>query len=427
MRNERSIQAVANSGFSKHFVKPLYDSYCFSRIPDTVLQLLTGESERPLPADVVGGSWDRPDVVVLFLIDGFGWEFFDGFSSKYPFLHRYESHGIASKITSQFPSTTAAHVTTINTGLEVGESGVYEWFYYEPLVDRMIAPLLFSYAGDHELNTLLESKISPVEFYPQRTLYQKLNERGVKSYVMQHEGIAHSPYSKSMFNGAENLPFLQLRNGLQKVVEICKKPQHQPTYIYLYFGDIDAMGHRHGISSVQFADAVDYCWKMFEECFLGPIQEVNKKIATIITADHGMVPVEPKRTFYLNKVFPDITESFKKNRAGMPLVPAGSCRDFFLHIEDGQLLSLKKQLEKQFDGVAEIYLTAELIKAGFFGSKAPSESLMNRIGNLVILPYEDQSIWWFHKHRFEQHFYAAHGGLTREEMESIFLFQTFGK
>ncbi len=427
MRNERSIQAVAESRFSKHFLKPLYDSYCFSKIPDTILQMLTGNSQNPLPVDVVGGSWERPDVVVLFLIDGFGWEFFDGFSSKYPFLHRYENEGIASKITSQFPSTTAAHVTTINTGLEVGESGVYEWFYYEPLVDRMIAPLLFSYAGDHELNTLIESKINPAKFYPQRTLYQKLNERGIKSYVMQHEGIAHSAYSKSMFNGAENLPFLQLRSGLQKVIEICKQPLHQPTYIYLYFGDIDAMGHRHGISSAQFADAVDYCWKMFEECFLGPIQGVDKKIATIITADHGMVPVEPKRTFYLNKIFPDIADSFKKNRAGVPLVPAGSCRDFFLHIEDTQLLSVKKQLENQFDGVAEIYLTEELIKKGFFGSKAPSKLLMNRIGNLVILPYVDQSIWWFHKHRFEQHFYAAHGGLTREEMESIFLFQTFGK
>ena len=426
MRNERSIQAVANSGFSKHFVKPLYDSYCFSRIPGTVLKLLTGKSDHTLPVDVMGGEWERPDVVVLFLIDGFGWEFFDGYASKYPFLHRYESEGIASKITSQFPSTTAAHVTTINTGLEVGESGVYEWFYYEPLVDRMIAPLLFSYAGDHELNTLLESKIDPVEFYPKKTLYQKLNEKGVKSYVMQHEGIAHSPYSKSMFNGAENLPFLQLRNGLQKVVELCKKPHQQPTYIYLYFGDIDAMGHRHGITSVQFADAVDYCWKMFEECFFVPMQDVKNKVSAMITADHGMVPVEPKRTFYLNKVFPDIADSFKKNRAGIPLVPAGSCRDFFLHIEDTQLGSVKKQLEKQFDGVAEIYLTEELIQKGVFGSKAPSKLLMDRIGNLVILPYKDQSIWWFHKHRFEQHFYAAHGGLTRDEMESIFLFHTFG-
>jgi hypothetical protein len=44
------------------------------------------------------------------------------------------------------------------------------------------------------------------------------------------------------------------------------------------------------------------------------------------------------------------------------------------------------------------------------------------VGNLVILPYEHEAIWWYEKGRFEQHFYAAHGGLTRKEMETIFLF-----
>ena len=197
---------------------------------------------------------------------GLGGNFFDDMDHDIPFLQRYEERGVTSKITSQFPSTTAAHVTTINTGLDVGQSGVYEWFYYEPLVDRMIAPLLFSYAGDHESNTLLQSS-SPAQFYPKGTFYQRLAEKGVKSYVMQHEGIAHSPYSKSMFDGAENIPFKQLRNGLEKIVDICQKPLNQPTYIYLYFGDIDAMGHRHGISSTQFTDAIEYCWTIFEEFF----------------------------------------------------------------------------------------------------------------------------------------------------------------
>ncbi len=426
MLNDLSIQAVKKSTFSSKFVKPLYDSYCFARIPETVSKLLTGEGETPFPIDVVGGTWEKPDIVILFLIDGFGWKFFDESASKYPFLQRYFNEGVASKITSQFPSTTAAHVTTVNTGLEVGQSGVYEWFYYEPLVDRMIAPLLFSYAGDHELNTLAQSKIPSERFYPTETLYQRLHQKGVKSYVMQHEGIAHSPYSRSMFKGAENIPFLQLRNGLEKVVEICKNPTPEPTYIYLYFGDIDAMGHRHGINSAQFADAVDYCWKMFEECFWHKMQGINKKIATMITADHGMVAVEPKKTYYLNKVFPDISEAFKTNAQGMPLVPAGSCRDFFLHIEDEKLLSVKERLEKQFKGIAEIYLTQELIQSGFFGRKRVSQKLLDRIGNLVILPYADESIWWFQKHHFEQHFYGAHGGLTPDEMESILLFQNFG-
>ncbi|MBI3237002.1 MAG: phosphodiesterase, partial [Chlamydiales bacterium] len=44
MYNDLSIRAVGKSCFSKRFVKPLYDSYGFSRIPDTILQLLTKEA-----------------------------------------------------------------------------------------------------------------------------------------------------------------------------------------------------------------------------------------------------------------------------------------------------------------------------------------------------------------------------------------------
>jgi hypothetical protein len=66
--------------------------------------------------------------------------------------------------------------------------------------------------------------------------------------------------------------------------------------------------------------------------------------------------------------------------------------------------------------------TSRLIEEGFFGSKTVSEDFLKRVGNLVILPYGNNSIWWYEKGRFDQKFFAMHGGLTREEMETIFLF-----
>ena len=420
MYNNASIQAVDKSRFSKRFVKPLYDSYCFSKIPDTILQLLTGKAKAPLPVDVVGGSWEKADVVVVFLVDGFGWDFFQRFGKNQPFLRRYEESGVVSKITSEFPSTTAAHVTTIHSGLDVGESGIYEWFYYEPLVDKIISPLTFSYAGDHRLDTLLESKIDPSSFYPQKTFYQDLEEKGIKSFVFQQEGISDSVYSKMLTRGAKIIPFGRFQDGLQKVAEVCKEASG-PTYLFFYLGDIDAVGHRQGIESDRFYDTIDACWKGFEECFAKSLKTNGKKVATIVTADHGMVGVNPQTTHYLNQVFPDICDFFKRNRQGEPLVPAGSCRDFFLHVEEKHFTSCKDLLEKRFQSVAEIYATEDLIGKGFFGPN-PSQKFKSRVGNLVILPYENESIWWFSKHKFEQHFHAAHGGLEKKEMESIFLF-----
>ncbi len=128
MLNQNSIEAVEASVFSCSFRKPLYESYCFSNIPGTIEKLLTGETERnQLPGDTLTGkSYDK---VVLFFIDAFGWRFFEHYKDRYPVLKRFLEHGIASKITSQFPSTTAAHATTMHSGLRVDESGVFEWFY----------------------------------------------------------------------------------------------------------------------------------------------------------------------------------------------------------------------------------------------------------------------------------------------------------
>ncbi|MBS0621209.1 MAG: alkaline phosphatase family protein [Verrucomicrobia bacterium] len=421
MINAASLQALEKAQWTSHFLRPLYDGYAFSSIPHTVEKLLTGNSGQSLPLDALGGQEETYDCVIVLLIDGFGWDFFQGYASKYPFLQK----GIASKISSQFPSTTAAHITTIHTGLEVGQTGIYEWFYYEPLIDGMGSPLLYSRAGDHVPATLLKENLDPKKVFPFETLYQKLAKQGVKSFVMQDQGIAHSPYSKTLLAGAENLPFEEFEEGLDRVVEICKKPKSVPTYCYLYFGEIDSMCHRHGMTSSQVEDAIERCWRAVETRLWEPLVATSpQKVALIVTADHGMAPVDPKKTVYLNRLLPDIAKTFKTNSQGKPLVPAGSCRDFFLHIEETHLTETEGALTKALEGIADVYPVEKLIQEGFFGKWPVSNRFLERVGNLVILPHFGESVWWWEKHRFEQHFYGAHGGLTPHEMESMVLFHT---
>ena len=46
--------------------------------------------------------------------------------------------------------------------------------------------------------------------------------------------------------------------------------------------------------------------------------------------------------------------------------------------------------------------------------------------DLVILPYQHETVWWYEAGRFEQKFYGSHGGLSREEMETLLLVQSYG-
>lgn len=59
------------------------------------------------------------------------------------------------------------------------------------------------------------------------------------------------------------------------------------------------------------------------------------------------------------------------------------------------------------------------MEMGFFGVGIPSQEFISRVGNLVILPYQDSSIWYrypgFKPHR-SLDYRGHHGGLSEEEM-----------
>jgi hypothetical protein len=100
-------------------------------------------------ADFVPGGQSRPIAHGWSWIAE-GWELFKRAAGN-ALLRRADA---IVRLTSQYPSTTTAHVTTIHTGLPVGAHGVYEWILYEPSLGRLISPLLFSYAGDERRATL---------------------------------------------------------------------------------------------------------------------------------------------------------------------------------------------------------------------------------------------------------------------------------
>jgi predicted AlkP superfamily pyrophosphatase or phosphodiesterase len=411
MLNSAAFQAVAQAHFHHNFRRPLYDSYCFSKIPATIKNLL-GNPTSGLPEGCTDGkTYDR---VILVFIDGFGWRFFDEYRDQYPFLKRFLDGGIASKITSQFPSTTAAHVSCLNTGLEVGQSGMYEWFYYEPKLDRIIAPLLFSYAGDKEVGSLAKAHVDPQTVYPEDNLYRNLN---VPAFVFQNVKIASSPCTQAMFQGANHHPYHHFAQGLQELSSLAAATSRG--YFYIYFGDFDAQAHRHGIHSKAAKAAIDECFTALEMHL-----KVPSRTALVMIADHGMTEIDPKTTVYLNREIPLLEKHIQRNREGRLLTPAGSCRDYFLHIEPSALPEVEAILSHHLKERAYIYRTEDLIEEGLFGSQEPSTAFLSRVGNLVILPTGNNSVWWYEQGRFEQKFFAMHGGLTPNELETPFLFQS---
>jgi hypothetical protein len=385
------------------FIKPHYDAGGFAGLP----QRITSAFES-----------GRYDIVLLFFIDGFGWRFFEQYQDA-AFMGHMSKHGSITKLTSQFPSTTAAHVTTIHTGLPVGVSGVHEWIYYEPSLDMTITPLLFSRAGTKERDTLKNKHADPATLYPPGQFYPHLRRLGVTPYVFGAHEYTPSTYSKAVMDGAELRGYKTLPEALVNVREVVNK-QTGPAYIYLYFDKIDALCHEYGPTSAQVeAEVQNFLWQT-NQFVQKQLAGSGKRILFLMTADHGMAEVNPQTTTYLN-THPDFAgfERFiKTNRKGKLLVPAGSARDMFLYIHEERLDEAQAFLAQRLAGRADVVPTATLMREGYFGAEI-APRFRERAGNLVVLSYLHESVWWYEKDRFEMKYYGHHGGLTPQEMETV--------
>src|SRR5262249_24628175 len=141
-------------------VQTLPGGYCFDAIPETVAWLAGAAAAPPLPRSSLAGLQPPYERVVLVLADALGWHRLTDLGDE-PFARRLLDDGHVLRLTTQFPSTTTAHVTTLCSGDPVGVSGFYEWFQYHEIVDGLVGPLLYARPGDPPGSLELE----PAAFY----------------------------------------------------------------------------------------------------------------------------------------------------------------------------------------------------------------------------------------------------------------------
>ena len=440
MLNRRSIDAVAAAANGAGEVRPLYGSYCFARIPGTVESVLTGEpNDRTLPGDALGALADRPDTVVLLFVDAFGWCFFEEFAGCTPALQRFLRDGVVSKLTAVFPSTTAAHVACLHSGLTPAENGIYEWYQYEPTAGRMIAPLLSSPAGEPGRNRI---DLAPGTLFDGETLHERLAARGVRSISVTPGEFTPSPFNDAFTRGAENAPWKKLSRGLDRLAGLAAAPGdggRGPRLIHYYYGGIDRTAHRSGPRSPAVRKAVRRFFGALESRFFRALDEgryaggrggaggdgstpagARPKICVVLTADHGMMGHDPARAVYLNQALPRIGEWLERDPGGRLKVPAGSPRDFFLHLREECFDEAVAALREALAGTAAVRPVRELVAAGYFGDAPPAPRFLARVGNAVILPHPGRAVWWREAGRFECRHRGDHGGLSPEEMEIPF-------
>jgi hypothetical protein len=408
--DEASVVAVDGARREGHAatVRPLADGYTFAALPATVERLLLGR-DGGLPRAALGDAPEHAERVVLVLLDAFGWRFFTRHAERHPLLRRFLADGAVAKLTTQFPSTTAAHVTTLHTGRPVADHGMYEWNIYEPSLDALVTPLLFSFAGDGERDTLRRAGTDPRTLYPTGTLYRRLAAGGVRCLAFHPSSFSPSTYDGVLLDGATLHPYDTLATAFGALAAaLAAEPG--PAYAYVYIDTLDATGHQHGPASEAFDAEAVRCLDAIEAA----LPALPRGTLLLLAADHGQVTVDAATTRFVNELWPGIGEHLRRDRRGRPLAPAGSARDLFLHTAPGGHARLVAGLRDLLGACAEVHATADLVAEGLFAA-APGPRLAERLGDVCVLPAPGETVWWRERGRFDMRFRGHHGGLTPDE------------
>ncbi len=408
-----SVRAVDAARRGPRSVRPLAGGYTFAALPPTVERLLAG-GDGGLPAGALGSLEPAPQRVVLVLLDAFGWRFLMRHAERHPLLRRLFADGTVAKLATQFPSTTAAHVTTLHTGRPVGEHGLYEWNMLDPGLGDIVTPMMFSFAGDRSRDTLHATGLEPAALYPEGpTLYRRLAGAGVAGFAFEPASFAPSTYDGVLLDGATLLPYRSLEDGLAAAARTLRT-QPGRAYAYVYIDAVDATGHEHGPSSPEFDAQALRCL----DAIAAVVDELPAGTLLLLAADHGQVDVDPARTMYVDELWPELARHVRRGASGRPLAPAGSPRDLFLHTRAGTREAVLAGLRSVLGERAEVRATAELVEEGLFGDR-PGERLAARVGDVCVLPGPGETVWWRERGRFEMRFRGHHGGLTPEEAETF--------
>jgi predicted AlkP superfamily pyrophosphatase or phosphodiesterase len=287
--------------------------------------------------------------VVVFLVDGLGFRNLE---------NHLDLHPVASQILSgigqaTLPSTTPVSLASLGTGLNPGLHGFLGSTMYLAENDSILQPLKW------------ENQPNPKIFQPEKTKFElavskyvEVNRIGPAAY--ENSGLTQAVLRGGNYFAAENL---------EEIVQVTTKclVQAFPSLTYVYYRELDRVGHVHGVASQNWRDEL----VKILDCISKIQMSLGIDDQLVITADHGMVDIENR--FWLE----DSNEIWNATKmiTGEPRF-----RHFYSKISDGKVLG--RALERIQD-IATVYSRDEFLASGLVGEVEPQ--FHSRVGDFVAI------------------------------------------
>ncbi|WP_068280597.1 alkaline phosphatase family protein [Aldersonia kunmingensis] len=371
-------------------VTPQYGHSSLADLVPSVLAVLgvPGESDRiglDLPGEVRR--------VAILLVDGMGANLVTSRAEYAPFLSELPS----KTLTAGFPSTTAASLSSLGTGVPAGEHGIVGYLLAVPGHERLMNPLKWRLMGAGPKVNLLD-EIVPEEFQPVGTAFQRAAADGIAVTQVGPLYQSGSGLTRAALRGGTFQPNFSSGDLVDGVITALEAGDR--SLVYAYHGDLDMTGHVRGPESTAWAlelAQVDLMARMIAE-------RLPEDAALLITADHGMVTVQNSIDFDKEAVLQDGVRAVGgEPRARHVYATPGAADDV--------LATWRGKLGADF----LVHSRAETIAAGWFGPVV-TPRVEERIGDVVVVPNSSRAIIRSGMEPIQSNLIGHHGSLTAAEM-----------
>jgi hypothetical protein len=332
--------------------------------------------------------------VVLIVVDGLG----DDFLSRHG-RGLHVARRRRDRLTSVFPSTTAAAITTFLTGLAPQQHGLTGWHMYFRELGAVLAVLPgVPRCGGAPLR---QAGQDAARLFGHRPVFDLL---AVASEVVVPIQIAKSDFNQTHLGQAGCVGFATLQEFFQAIARaMTAGPERR--FVYAYWSELDRIAHESGIDGPKAAQHVREWDQAFGQ-FLGWAAGTDSLI--IITADHGFIDTDAAHTLEVEE-YQQLAECLSAPLCGEP-------RAAYCYVRPGRVQLFERHVQTSLAHAAELYRSADLIAQGWFGLGPPHPELTSRIGDYTLIMKENYVIrdWLPGERRYRQT--GVHGGLSAAEM-----------
>jgi predicted AlkP superfamily pyrophosphatase or phosphodiesterase len=295
--------------------------------------------------------------VVVVLVDGLG-----AAALKARAGHaRAMTAARGATIDSIFPTTTAAALATLATGVAPGEHGLVGYSVLDAANDRVVNQL----SG-------WDDQLDPATWQREDTVFQRAARDGFGAVAVGPARYSDSGFTRAVLRGAE----YRVAGSIASRFEVAARWLREPGpagLLYLYVPELDSIAHKAGWESPE--------WTARLEDVDGEVAGLAARLGPadgmLLTADHGVVDV-PLHSHVLIDSAPELLRGIR--------FVAGEPRCLQLHFDvelsgsqRGALVESWRESESDRSWVAT---RSEAIEAGWFGAVAPE--VAPRIGDLLV-------------------------------------------